>query len=73
MSRTVKSAKAISSRAMNRIKNTSGRNWQSGFHDHAVRDEESLRGIARYVVANPVRARLVDSVRKYPHWDAVWL
>ena len=47
--------------------------WQRGFHDHAVRKEEDLAGLARYVVANPVRAGLVRSVRTYPHWDAIWL
>ena len=47
--------------------------WQAGFHDHAVRMEEDLAQIARYVVLNPVRAGLVRRVGDYPHWDAVWL
>jgi len=47
--------------------------WQTGFHDHALRREEDVVGIARYVVANPLRAGLVQSLRDYPHWDAVWL
>ena len=47
--------------------------WAKGFHDHAVRQEESLTAIARYLVLNPVRAGLVKSSRDYPHWDAVWL
>ena len=47
--------------------------WQSGFHDRAVRQEEDLRAMARYVIANPVRAGLVESVADYPHWDAIWL
>lgn len=47
--------------------------WQKGFHDRAVRHEEDLSNIARYIVANPVRAGLVKSIREYPHWDAVWL
>jgi len=29
--------------------------------------------VARYIVANPLRAGLVESVRDYPHWDAIWL
>jgi hypothetical protein len=29
--------------------------------------------LARYVVANPVRAGLVQRVGQYPHWDAIWL
>ena len=47
--------------------------WQRGFHDHALRDDEDMRDIARYIVANPVRSGLVRSVKAYPHWDAIWL
>lgn len=47
--------------------------WQAAFHDHALREEEDLRDIARYIVANPLRAGLVGSLGEYPHWDAVWL
>lgn len=42
--------------------------WQRSFHDHAVRSDESVIDVGRYVLANPVRARLV------PHWsDWRWL
>ena len=47
--------------------------WQKGFHDHALRREEDLHAIARYVVANPVRAGLVQTAGAYPHWDAIWI
>jgi REP element-mobilizing transposase RayT len=47
--------------------------WQRGFHDRALRDEDDLRDIARYIVANPLRAGLVKSLGEYPHWDAIWL
>ena len=47
--------------------------WQTGFHDRAVREEEDLKGISRYIIANPIRAGMVESVGDYPHWDAVWL
>ena len=47
--------------------------WQAGFHDHAMRNEESLIRAARYIVANPLRAGLCRSVREYPHWDCVWV
>ena len=47
--------------------------WQRGFHDHALRKEEDIKAVARYVIANPLRAGLVSSVGDYPHWDAVWL
>ncbi|MFV3404870.1 REP-associated tyrosine transposase [Pseudomonas sp. NY15463] len=47
--------------------------WQSGYQDRALRREEDVRKAARYIVANPLRAGLVTSVRQYPHWDAIWL
>jgi len=47
--------------------------WQPGFFDHAIRREEDARTIGQYIIANPVRAGLVDHVGEYPHWDAVWL
>jgi REP element-mobilizing transposase RayT len=47
--------------------------WQAGFHDRAMHKEENLQAFARYIVANPVRAGLVNRVGDYPHWDAMWL
>lgn len=47
--------------------------WQSGFHDRAVRDNEDLLAVARYVVCNPIRKGLVSSLNHYSHWDAIWL
>jgi putative transposase len=66
------------SRCMGSVKSISARQlgmplWQQGFHDHAVRKEEDLPALARYVVSNPVRVGLVKRVGEYPHWDAVWL
>lgn len=46
--------------------------WQTGFYDHAIRKDEDIKNIARYIVANPIRAGLVTRVGDYPHWDAVW-
>lgn len=47
--------------------------WQSGFHDHALRAEENLAEVARYIVANPLRAGLCDKIGNYPYWNAIWL
>lgn len=47
--------------------------WMPGFHDRAIRSEQDLRQVARYLVANPMRAGLADSAGAYPFWDAVWL
>ena len=47
--------------------------WQSGFYDHALRSDEDVIQVARYIVANPLRAELVDHIGEYPLWDAAWL
>jgi putative transposase len=47
--------------------------WEAGYHDHALRKEEDIKAIARYIVANPLRAGLVKRIGDYPHWDAIWL
>ena len=47
--------------------------WQEGYHDRALRKEEDLQQIARYIMANPLRAKLVNKIGDYPLWDAVWL
>lgn len=73
LSNTVKVVKSFSARHINRRLGRSGPIWQRGFYDHAVRTEEDLAAIARYIVANPLRAGLVDSLGDYPHWDAIWL
>lgn len=63
----VKPLKGRTSRALG------GNLWQPGYHDHALRADEDLKATARYIVANPLRARLVSEIGEYPHWDAVWL
>jgi REP element-mobilizing transposase RayT len=47
--------------------------WQRGFHDHTLRHEEDVQHVARYIIANPLRAGLVKRIGDYPLWDAVWL
>jgi REP element-mobilizing transposase RayT len=65
--------KGRSARALNRHLGRRGAIWQPAFHDHALRADEELREIARYIVANPLRAGLAAKLGDYPHWDAVWL
>ncbi|MFO1430843.1 MAG: transposase [Candidatus Competibacteraceae bacterium] len=66
----VKSRSAI---AINRRLGTDGQVWQKGYYDHALRKEEDIKALARYIVANPLRAGLVTKIGDYPLWDAVWL
>jgi putative transposase len=46
--------------------NAGQRLWQVGFFDHVLRSEESTHRHARYILANPVRAGLVQSIDEYP-------
>jgi len=64
--------KGCSSRAIG-CRTGARRVWQPGFHDRAVRHDEDLRQLARYVVANPLRAGLVHTLGAYALWDAVWV
>lgn len=73
LSEVVKAYKARTARAVNDYLGRRGALWQKSFYDHALRAEEETRQIARYIVANPLRAGLVKTIGEYPHWDAVWL
>ncbi|KAB0506283.1 MULTISPECIES: REP-associated tyrosine transposase [Pseudomonas] len=66
-------AKSLSTRSINSASGRTGSLWQQSFHDHALRQEESLVRVARYVVANPLRAGLVEKLGDYPLWDAIWV
>jgi putative transposase len=65
--------KSASSRYTNRILSRTGPLWSKAFHDHALRAEEDPQVVARYIVANPLRAGLVRRIGDYPFWNAVWL
>ncbi|NUU36842.1 transposase [Pseudomonas sp. C2B4] len=65
--------KARSTQAVNKMIGRRGPLWQTGYHDRAIRDGEDLLPFARYIVANPLRAGLVEKIGDYPLWDACWL
>jgi REP element-mobilizing transposase RayT len=65
--------KSRSSLAVNQALERQGRLWQKGYHDRVVRRGEDVKNLARYVIANPIRAGLVERVHDYPLWDACWL
>ena len=69
----VQRLKAASSRAANRATNRRGSLWAPAYFERALRVEDDIAGVARYIVANPLRAGLVTSVRSYPFWNAIWL
>jgi REP element-mobilizing transposase RayT len=65
--------KSSSSRLANRVLDRQGMFWAPAYHDHALRAEEDLLNIARYIVANPLRAGLVQRIGDYPFWNAIWV
>ncbi|WP_290631264.1 transposase [Aquisalimonas sp.] len=69
----VRGLKGRSARTITRTTSHTAPIWQPGFHDHGVRRDADLRAMARYVIANPLRAGLVERVGDYPLWDAVWV
>ncbi|EIC31041.1 MULTISPECIES: REP-associated tyrosine transposase [Methylomicrobium] len=73
LSEIMKAYKARAAHLVNGYLNRQGAVWQKAFYDHALREEEDVRAIARYIVANPLRAGLVENIGDYPHWDAIWL
>jgi len=73
LSATINLFKGRSSRAVNQFLGRNGNVWQRAFYDHAIRKEEDLQAIARYIVGNPLRKGLVDRIGDYPYWDAIWL
>jgi len=69
----MKSFKGRSARVVNERLGRTGSVWGAAYHDHALRRDEDLVAVARYIVANPLRAGLVEHIGDYPLWDAAWL
>ena len=65
--------KGRTARQINHYRKQQGSIWQKGYYDHGIRAEENLRVVARYIVSNPLKDGLVQSLADYPHWDAIWL
>jgi putative transposase len=60
LARTVRAWKRYTSRWL-------GIRWQRDWFEHRLRDEESLEEKGAYILANPVRAGLVDSPEEWPY------
>jgi REP element-mobilizing transposase RayT len=73
LAKVVESLKSFSAREANLATGRTGPVWARAYHDHALRRAQDLQQIARYIVANPLRAGLVQRVGDYPYWNAVWL
>jgi REP element-mobilizing transposase RayT len=73
LSSTMQRVKGATARIVGQSCTFDGSLWDKGFHDHALRRDESIEKAARYIIANPVRAGLVGDPMDYPYWDAWFL
>jgi len=73
LSELMQKTKSMSTRSVRQATGDNSVLWQRGFHDRALRREENLVKVARYVVANPLRAGLVEKLGDYPLWGAIWV
>ena len=73
LSRVIQRLKSRSAVMLNSEIGASGRFWSTGYHDHALRRNESVREISDYIIYNPVRAGLARVPADYPFWNTVWL
>jgi REP element-mobilizing transposase RayT len=69
----VGSMKSDAARGINGKRLRRGPVWQKGYMDRAIRREEDLVRVARYIVANPLRAGIVEQIGDYSLWDSVWV
>jgi len=70
---SVNTMKSFATRQINSLAGRKGRLWQKGYYDRAIRREEDIQAVARYIIANPIRAGITQSVRHYSLWDAMWV
>jgi REP element-mobilizing transposase RayT len=73
LSSLMRQTKSLTTREVNLSTARHGPLCQQGYHDRALRRDEDLVKMARYVVANPLRAGLVKRLGDYPLWDAIWV
>ncbi len=73
LSETLAQFKGRSARAIKVFDRTIEKVWQDDYFEHCIRNEDDLLKQARYIVANPLRAQLVESIGQYPFWNCVYL
>jgi REP-associated tyrosine transposase len=48
-------------------KKSTGRSlWQPGYHERILRDDEVTEAVVKYILENPIRARLSEELGEYP-------
>lgn len=73
LSKVIAELKGTTAYKINAELGRKGKLWQTSFYDHALREEENRKNIARYIVAKPLRKGLVKDIKKYPYWNSIYL
>ncbi|MFO6425484.1 REP-associated tyrosine transposase [Motilimonas sp. KMU-193] len=73
LSQLVKTVKQKTAYQLHLQNRADGKIWQPSYYDHALRAEEDIVSVCRYIIANPLRANITNSVKNYPHWDCIYL
>ncbi|WP_076917077.1 transposase [Pseudoalteromonas sp. TB64] len=73
LNNVVRQYKSITTVKINKFNCFNGQVWQQNYFEHQLKTEDDLINQARYIVANPLRAGLVNKAGEYPFWDCVYL
>jgi len=67
MSKILQSHKGFTGQEANKLLGRNGKFWHRETYDHVVRDQNEFDRIARYILNNPVKAKLVDKWEDWPY------
>jgi REP element-mobilizing transposase RayT len=62
LSKLVQRVKAVSAKNINIVRSSSDSVWLKCFFDRGLRAEDDIRSVTEYIIANPIRAGLVDDM-----------
>lgn len=60
---------SCAAKAINRAVDRKGAVWQGAYFDRALRCDEGVNAVMRYLLNNPIRAGIVESIESYPYWN----
>ena len=63
----MQSIKSFTGKALNKLDNKHGKYWQRESYDHVLRKNSNINNYVRYIVENPVKARLVRDAKNWKH------
>lgn len=72
LSALIQRVKCVTARSANQAAGRSGSVWMPGFHDRALRAEDEMVCVARYIIENPIRVGLAKEIDEYPYWGSIW-